>query len=184
MEFWKEVEGTNGALFVSSLGRVRSFLRDGRILKPTPDKKGYLRLRVTLNRERKCYKVHRLVAEAFIDNPQNKPQVNHINGDKTDNRASNLEWVTNKENARHAIKSGLWESVTKGALAEDESRKKPITATEIATGKVIEFGSVSDAEKQIGSRHITDVLKGKRTKAKGYTFTYREGGDLNVRSNT
>ncbi len=107
MELWKEVEGTNGALLVSNSGRVKSLLRDGRILKPTQDSKGYLRLRVTIGREKRSYKVHRLVAMAFVDNPNNKPQVNHINGDKTDNRASNLEWVTRKENVVHAFKHNL-----------------------------------------------------------------------------
>lgn len=184
MERWKEVEGTNGALLVSDQGRVKSLLRDGRVLKPTPDNKGYLRLRVTLNRKKMSYKVHRLVAMAFVDNPDDKPQVNHINGDKTDNRPCNLEWVTNKENAHHAISNGLWDAVRIAAFYEDESRKKPITAKEISTGKVIEFDSIAEAERFIGSRHITDVLKGKRTKAKGYTFAYKEGGGLDVRSNT
>lgn len=184
MELWKEVEGTNGALLVSNSGRVKSLLRDGRILKPTQDSKGYLRLRVTIDREKRSYKVHRLVAMAFVDNPDNKPQVNHINGDKTDNRASNLEWVTNKENAHHAIKNGLWDSIFEGAMLEDERRKKPIIAVCIKTGASVEFDSVAEAERFIGSRHITDVLKGKRTKAKGYTFAYKEGGGLDVRSNT
>ena len=184
MELWKEVEGTNGALLVSDQGRVKSLLRDGRILKPTPDSKGYLRLRVTINRERRAYKVHRLVAMAFVDNPEGKPQVNHINGDKTDNRACNLEWVTNKENAHHAINNGLWDSLFEGAMLEDERRKKPIVAVCIKTGEIIDFDSVAEAERFVGSRHITDVLKGKRTKAKGYTFAYKEGGDLDVRSNT
>lgn len=184
MELWKEVEGTNGALLVSNSGRVKSLLRNGRILKPTQDSKGYLRLRVTINREKRSYKVHRLVAMAFVDNPDGKPQVNHINGDKTDNRASNLEWVTNKENAHHAIKNGLWDSVFEGAILEDERRKKPIIALCIKTGESVEFDSVAEAERFIGSRHVTDVLKGKRTKAKGYTFAYKEGGGLDVRSNT
>ena len=172
MENWKEVEETNGALYVSDLGRVKSLLRDERILKATPDAKGYLRLRITINGEKKSYKVHRLVATAFVDNPGNKPQVNHINGNKNDNRASNLEWVTNKENAQHAIKNGLWDAVLQASRLEDESRKMPILATNISTGETMEFESIADAERYVGSRHITDVLKGKRNKAKGYTFAY------------
>lgn len=176
MEHWKDVEGTFGLLEVSDMGRVRSNMRDGRILKATPDNKGYMRLHVTIKRQRRSYKVHRLVAEAFIPNPENKPQVNHIDGDKTNNAASNLEWATNKENAHHAWNNGLWENVYLGSLKENESRKKPVIAYK--DGIATEYGSVADAERAIGSRHITDVLKGKRKQAKGYTFAYKEGGDV------
>ena len=176
MERWKEIESTGGAILVSDLGRVKSLLRDGRILKATPDAKGYLRLRVTINGVKKSYKVHRLVAMAFIDNPDGKPQVNHINGDKADNRACNLEWVTNKENIVHARKTGLFDAVIEGARAENDLRKRPVIATDIVTGETVEFDSVADAERAVGSRHITDVLKGKRCMAKGYTFAYKERG--------
>lgn len=176
MEIWKAVEGTSGALEVSNCGRVKSNLRDGRILKPTKDKKGYLRLRVTINRKRYSYKVHRLVAMAFVPNPESKPQVNHIDGNKENNSASNLEWVTNKENAHHAIKTGLFDSVLEGARRENESRKKKIIATEIATGEQTTYNSIGEAERAIGTRHITDVLKGKRNKAAGYSFEYVKGG--------
>ena len=75
----------------------------GRKLKPQPNGKGYLRVGIGT----KLMFVHRLVAEKYIPNPDGKPQVNHINGDKTDNRACNLEWTTNQENRDHAIKNGL-----------------------------------------------------------------------------
>ena len=174
MEIWKPVEGTCGALEASNLGRVRSNLRNGRILKTQPDKKGYQRLRMTINRKRYSFKIHRIVASAFVPNPEGKPQVNHIDGNKSNNAASNLEWSTNKENARHAIDNGLWDNVYSAVHKENESRMKPVIATDIITGQEKLFKSISEAERAIGTKHIVDVIKGKRSQAKGYSFAYAE----------
>ena len=183
MERWKVVEGTDGLLEVSTFGRVRSNMRDGRILKATPDNKGYMRLHVTIKRERKAFKIHRLVAEAFIPNPDNKPQVNHIDGDKSNNAVSNLEWVTSKENAQHALRTGLWKSNMAATKKRNKLKIMPIIATNIETGQQIHFESIGSAERALDTRHITDVLKGKRRQAKGYIFAYKKGGDVHVRLN-
>lgn len=182
MERWKEVPNTNGKILISDKGRVRSLLRDDRILKTQKDRKGYPRVRITINRKKRAYRVHRLVASAFIPNPENKPQVNHIDGNKNNNCVGNLEWCDGRENCRHAIDNGLWESVFRGSMIENEKRKRPVIATNILTGEVKRFASVSDAQRFVGSRHVTDVLKGKRKKAMGYTFEYAEGGDASCRS--
>ncbi|MFL2104164.1 NUMOD4 motif-containing HNH endonuclease [Mycobacteroides abscessus] len=116
-EVWRPVEGYK-AYEVSSFGRVRSkgfimnngAFRKGIILKPYPDPKGYLKVDI----HRNIKKVHRLVAQAFIENSMNKPQVNHKDGDKSNNHIDNLEWMTNSENTQHAWDTGLRKRVLNG----------------------------------------------------------------------
>lgn len=174
MEIWRPIEKTKGFIEVSSEGRVRSLLKGSpHILKEQVDNKGYLRARMTIERERISIKVHREVAKAFIPNPDNLPQVNHKDGNKQNNRVDNLEWCTSKENAHHAIENGLWDSVIKGAKEENEKRKKPIIAYRlVGAPSTRHYESISAAERDIGSRHVCAVLKGKRTHTKGWVFQY------------
>ena len=108
MEIWKDIAGCEGFYQVSNLGRVKS-LWNGRehIMKLYTNNKNYLYVLLSQNGKQKPFLSHRLVAKAFIPNPENKPEVNHINGDKADNRADNLEWVTRAENLSHAFAMGL-----------------------------------------------------------------------------
>lgn len=199
MEVWKTVPGTDGYLQISNEGRAKSLLRgEGYILKACLDKKGYLRLRMTIKRKRYSFKIHRLVAEAFLENPNNLPQVNHKDGDKTNNRVENLEWVTNQQNVIHYF-SGEKCSVNEVAyipkrmtvngrkiytnrngntLWSNPQARKAVVAYK--DGEEKHFDSVSDAERYFNSRHITAVLKGKRQHVKGWTFSYKEGGDAYV----
>ena len=105
MENWVPIDGYEGLYEVSDAGMVRSLKRtttSGKVLSQRAGTGGYLRVCLCENNHKKTFVVHRLVASAFIENPEHKPEVNHKNGIRTDNRASNLEWVTRSENEQHA----------------------------------------------------------------------------------
>lgn len=104
-EIWREISGYNGLYLVSNLGRIKSKHRSNRILKPKISKHGksigYSFVNLRINNKSKTLSIHRIVANAFIPNKNNKAQVNHKNKLRSDNRASNLEWNTNIENQGH-----------------------------------------------------------------------------------
>jgi hypothetical protein len=121
-EIWKDVPGYEGLYQVSNLGRVASserivyklmyggevhgYKRKGRIMKIDDTPGGYLQVQVSIGDKRKRYKIHRLVAMAFTPNPDNKPHINHIDCNPSNNCVDNLEWCTPSENIRHAVNLG------------------------------------------------------------------------------
>lgn len=127
-EIWRPIEGYEGLYEVSSYGRIRSLMKSI-ILRPKKEPSGYLRCNLYLNKNMKTVSIHRLVAQAFIPNPDNLPQVNHMDEDKTNNRVDNLEWCDSKYNNDYGtrkervritnLRSGHWTG-----LSDEERRKK------------------------------------------------------------
>jgi hypothetical protein len=150
---------------VSDMGYVRND-ETGGILAPVIMPNGYARLTLTPGRINKS--IHRLVAEAFIPNPENKPYVNHINGDKTDNRVENLEWCTPSENMQHARKILGWKPTVppETQAASVNACSKPVLCVE--SGKI--YKSQCEAARKTGAnqRHISDCVTGKRHTAGGF----------------
>jgi len=160
-EIWKDIEGYEGLFAVSNLGRVKSLARrvsnhtgfinkPERIMKQQIDKKGYKRISL---QNKKNQAVHRLVASAFIPNPEDKPQVNHIDGNKQNNRVENLEWCTNGENQIHAYEHGL------NHHSENAGRpKRKVNQIDISTGKIIKtFNSISDATRAMCKSKTSNI---------------------------
>ena len=180
MEIWKDIEGYEGYYQVSNMGSVQSLNRTctnknnkimtfkGKILKPQNDRCGYLCVLLSLNGIKRNFKIHRLVAQAFIDNSNNKPCVNHKDGNKTNNMVYNLEWCTQQENIHHYYNSD----------AKKKPREmRPILAWDIPTGKFLgEFPSISHAARELNCgpetpwRQLTGLIKNPRR----YKFEYKD----------
>lgn len=194
-EEWRPVVGFEDAYEVSNTGRVRSIGRyvksrwgqnwyNMHELKIQTSKKGYKT--VVLHRDGDYYQkqVHRLVAEAFIPNPDNMEQVNHKDTDKANNNVSNLEWITPEENIRHAFKNGCFHRTERQSdhsrkLQKETARKKCICVGMIEpdTGEVIGiFRSIKTAAAILGlsDEKISAVCKGKRKTTGGYNWQYME----------
>ena len=178
-EIWKPVVGYEGIYEVSSLGRVKSCERtiirsNGReinfpdkIMKPSINHKGYEIIDLRNKGNRQGGFVHRLVGKAFIDNPLNKEQINHKNGNKTDNRVQNLEWVTNQENMAHSYKS-----LGRTNKEASESRKRVVEQLSDDLSVISVFSSIQEAFDKTGINNISAVCRGIRPNAGGYKWRY------------
>ena len=167
-EIWKDIEGYEGLYQVSNLGNIKRIFKSHIVLcKPSFDTRGYKQIVLSKNRKRKSYKVHRLVAKAFIPNHNNLPCINHKDEDKTNNCVDNLEWCTIEYNNNYG---------TRGYRCTRHKLKK-VKLFDSSGKKVIKiYNSLKDAEKEtnICSSNISACCRKIIKKAGGFIWEYAE----------
>jgi len=177
-EIWKPVLNFEGLYLISNHGRVKSINfnneKHSQLIKQSASKKGYLRVRINKENKRYTLNVHRMVATAFIPNPDNKPQINHSDGNKKNNHTTNIEWSTNQENQDHARKNGLILPPPKGY---DNSCSMEVFQYNKYTLELIEkWGSMSEASRalKIPTTNISKSCNRKRIVAGGFIWRYAD----------
>lgn len=179
IEIWKQIEdfdyqisnkGTVKSVSRIVKNRFNSFYTKEKILKPLKLNKGYLGVRLYKNSKGVTKKIHRLVAEAFIPNPNNLPQVNHINEDKTDNRVENLEWCTSEYNNNHGTRN---KKVSKNHA---KLNKKITLQYTLDKQLVAEYESAAEASRQTGFDvdKIRLVCEEKKKLYKNFIWKYKK----------
>lgn len=176
---FKEIAEYEGLYKVSDSGYVLSapqalnrcggiFLRGEKILKPTVNQGRAFVLLYKNGKAKRC-SIHRLVAKAFIPNPDNKPEVNHIDGNPLNNHVSNLEWATRIENQRHAYATGL----NKGVQKNDPIRSKPVIKLTVSGAEIETYPSASEAARQnnVAPSNINHAIK-QNTHSNGHYWKY------------
>ena len=171
-EIWKDIEGFEGYYQISNMGRVKSLERtvwNGRGYQKVPEKileggdngYGYLKVELCKEGKVKTCRIHRLVAMAFIPNPNNLPEVNHKDKIRTNNKVENLEWCTSQYNVEY-------------------SQGKAVIGINKVSGLILEFPSVREAERQTGiaSSNICACLKGRLKSTGGYYWFYADSEEV------
>ena len=190
-EIWKDIKGYEGLYQISSFGNVKSL--DRYIINKNGDKQyfpgkyltqgisdNYLKVILSKNNKQRTFRVHILVARAFIPNPENKPEVNHIDGNKKNNKVNNLEWNTRSENELHAYKNGLAKpsNKQKQAVAKyaKENYSKKVVQYSLNGEFIKEWNSMHDVWRELGIRpsYICRCCKGLRNQTCGYIWKYKQ----------
>lgn len=167
----------SGLYQVSNLGRIKGIEREvrrngniyhwkERILTPQIEKNGYIRFILSKNGKMERVLIHRVVAETFIKNPENKPQVNHKNGNKKDNTVKNLEWVTAQENTLHSLNNGLRKPQKTKRIIQLDKENKVI--------KIWNSAREAGNQLNINHTHIYECCRGQLKTASGYIWRYEK----------
>lgn len=194
-EIWKDIKGYEGLYQVSNLGRIKSlnYRHTGKekILIVSNHNSGYKQLQLNKYGKGKMYRVHRLVAEAFIPNPLNLPQVNHKNEMKDDNRVENLEWCNSTYNINYGTRNQQVSDALKGRKMSADAvenmaktkrgiyntkNSKPVVQMDKTNKIIAEFPSMCQVQRELGLSigHIYECCRGKRNTCGGYKWKYKE----------
>lgn len=175
-EIWKDIAKYESLYQISNLGNIKNVITNKMIKQRNI--KGY-KVVTLIKSTRKDFKVHRLVAEAFISNPENKPQVNHINGIKSDNRVNNLEWCTAKENIQHATRNGLNKQSLEKLRQTRERQKRKIVQYDLKGNFIKEFNYMGEVELfGFCKSQVWAVCNRKRKTSYGYIWRYKEDENI------
>jgi len=177
-EIWREIP-SRPKYQVSNLGRIRRIKTKIGLpyCKPlTVQMPNKYQAYVTINLQRKRFYIHRLVALAFIPNPNNLPQVNHIDGNKANNAVYNLEWVTRSENGLHAYKVLHIKPSAKGRFGKEANRHKAVNVYSLNNEYIKRFETITEASKElnIDTGSICRCAKGEYHSTHGYIFKYND----------
>ena len=187
-EIWKDIKGYEGLYQVSNLGRIKS-CKYNKIMKSNKSDR-YLGINLYKNGKPTTFDIHRIVAKTFIDNPNNYPIVNHIDGNKLNNNVDNLEWCTQSHNVKESYKLGLQKvktpSMLQGFVPWNKGKKmthefiikncnsKKVNQYNTQGEYIKTWDTIKDAEITLNTSHISDCCRGKRNTAGGYIWRYAE----------
>jgi hypothetical protein len=178
MNKWVDIKGYEGLYKINRQGQIKRLkgyqASEDRLITPIDNGRGYLGVGLCKNGKKKRVYIHRLMAETFISNPDNKKQVNHINGIKSDNRLENLEWATRSENQRHMYEILGYKGANTGRFGSLSALSKKVIQMDLNGNVLNRFNAVMEAQRLTGinESNIRTCIYGKSKTAGGFKWAY------------